>query len=125
MRTALEIILTLVIIGAALAFGGVQPLVYSLMEVVLFVAALLLLLKPTRERSAEVKVPLWPVLFAALVVLEVAPLPRSLVARISPARLASPRLESLWHSAAGWTTLSIYPHDTILGRSEERRVGKD
>jgi len=115
MRTALEIILTLVIIGAALAFGGVQPLVYSLMEVVLFVAALLLLLKPTRERSAEVKVPLWPVLFAALVVLEVAPLPRSLVARISPARLASPRLESLGHSAAGWTTLSIYPHDTILG----------
>ena len=105
MRTALEIILTLVIIGAALAFGGVQPLVYSLMEVVLFVAALLLLLKPTRERSAEVKVPLWPVLFAALVVLEVAPLPRSLVARISPARLASPRLESLGHSAAGWTTL--------------------
>src|SRR6266571_2563171 len=118
MRTALEIILTLVIIGATLAFGGVQPLVYSLMEVVLFVAALLLLLKLTRERSsesAELKVPLWPVLFAALVVLEVAPLPRSLVARISPARLASPRLESLGHSAAGWTTLSIYPHDTLLG----------
>src|SRR5207244_5385829 len=113
MRAALEIILTLVIIGAALAFGGVQPLVYSLMEVVLFVAALLLLLKLTRERSAEsaeLKVPLGPVLFAALVVLEVAPLPRSLVARISPARLASPRLESLWHSP-GWTTLSIYPHD--------------
>src|SRR2546426_1218252 len=115
MRTALEIILTLVIIGAALAFGGVQPLVYSLMEVVLFLAALLLLLKLARERSAELKVPLWPVLFAALVVLEVALLPRSLVARISPARLAGPSLKSLGHSVAGWTTLSIYPHDTILG----------
>ena len=62
MKTVLEIILTLVIVGAALAFGGVQPLVYSLMEAALFLAALLLLLKLARERSAELKIPLWPVL---------------------------------------------------------------
>jgi len=115
MRTALEVVLTLVIVGAALAFGGVQSLVYSLMEVALFLAALLLLLKLARERSAELKIPLWPLLFAALVVLEVVPLPWSLVARISPARLAGSSLGGLGHSVAGWTTLSIYPHDTILG----------
>src|SRR5947207_9925758 len=112
MKKALEVVLALVIAGAVLAFGGVQPLAYSLVEVSLFLALLLLLLKLTRGQDAQLQVPLWPLLFAALVGVEVIPLPPNIVAKLSPARLMDSG-GSLAHAAAGWTTLSIYPHDTI------------
>ena len=112
MKKALEVVLALVIAGAVLAFGGVQPLAYSLVEVSLFLALLLLLLKLTRGQDAQLQVPLWPLLFAALVGVQVIPLPSNVVAKVSPARLLDPGV-SLAHAAAGWTTLSIYPHDTI------------
>ena len=71
MKKALEVVLALVIAGAVLAFGGVQPLAYSLVEVSLFLALLLLLLKLTRGQDAQLQVPLWPLLFAALVGVQV------------------------------------------------------
>ena len=101
MKKALEVVLALVIAGAVLAFGGVQPLAYSLVEVSLFLALLLLLLKLTRGQDAQLQVPLWPLLFAALVGVQVIPLPSNVVAKVSPARLLDPGV-SLAHAAAGW-----------------------
>jgi uncharacterized membrane protein YtjA (UPF0391 family) len=71
----LEWILVIVMIGATLAFGGVQPIAYSLMEVVLFVAVLLLIIKQTRQGKLRLHLPLWPLLFALWVLLQVMPLP--------------------------------------------------
>jgi O-antigen ligase len=114
MQRALEIILTLVMIGMALAFGGVLPYAYSVGEIILFVAMLLWLYKRSGEERLGLKQPLWPVLFLLLVVLQIVPLPRGVVATLSPKRLLDPAVAGVVGIDSGWTTLSIYPHDTIL-----------
>src|SRR6516165_10257855 len=86
----LEWLLIAVIVGSTLAFGGVQPLAYSLMEIALFVGLLALLWHQTREGKIEVRLPVWPILFALLVLLQVLPLPSALIARVSPARFTGP-----------------------------------
>ena len=115
MQNALEIVLALVMVGLSLAFGGVLPPAYSAAEVVLFIALLLLLWKRSREDKMQFKLPPWPVIFVLLVVVQLIPLPRNLVARLSPSRLLDPALAGLGAGDPGWTTLSIYPHDTLLG----------
>ncbi len=114
MQRALEIILTAAMIGTALAFGGVQPYAYSAAELVLFVALLLFLYGRSREERLDLKQALWPVLFLLLVALQLLPLPRNVVATLSPKRLVDPVLTGLAGTNSGWTTLSIYPHDTAL-----------
>jgi O-antigen ligase len=115
MNRVLEIILSLTIAGTVIAFGGVQPLAYSLMEVAIFAAFLWLLLEQTKQGRIELRLPLWPALFAFLVLLQVVPLPLSWVARISPARHFDSPVASLAPLHHSWTTLSIYPHASLVG----------
>src|SRR5207245_10415933 len=113
MERLLELVLSLAIVGSVLAFGGVQPLTYSLVEAAIFLAVLFLLLKHTRNGKVVFPLPLWPVLFAVLVVFQVIPLPSGLVARLSPVRLAGLDLAGPSDSRVSWMTLSVYPHDTL------------
>ena len=114
MQKRIEITLALVIVGVTLAFGGVQPIVYSLMEIVLFLALLLVIVKPHREDSPALHAPIWLALFTVLVLLQIVPLPLWIVTRLSPARALDPKFTDLTHHSWLWTTLSIYPHDTLL-----------
>ena len=114
MDKIIEFLLALLIIGAALAFGGVQPITYSLVEVALFLALLMLLLKQTREGRISLPLPLWPVLFGLLIVLQVIPLPSRFIATLSPTRQPGPDPAGLSDGKWIWTTLSISPHDTEL-----------
>lgn len=114
MEKVVELILVLVVIGATLAFGGVQPITYSLVEIVLFLALLLLVFKHTRRGEIKLHLPSWPVLFAFLVGLQVIPLPSQLIVSLSPARALDPNLAALSPGTWVWATLSIYPHHTAL-----------
>lgn len=111
MDKAIEIVLALVIVGCTMAFGGVQPLAYTLMELGIYAAVLLLVLKQTRQGRINLPLPFWPLLFALLVVIQLIPLPLWLIMKLSA-------LRSLGSVAggplAGNITLSIYPHATLL-----------
>jgi len=111
MDKILEVILALVIIGATLAFGGVQPIAYSLMEAVLFLLLLALLLKQTRAGKISLPVPLWPLLFVLWVVLQLIPLPARLVMMVTPARFAAVHNQA--QASSAWTAISIYPEATL------------
>jgi len=114
MNTILEWLLVLVIVASTLAFGGVQPLSYSLMEVLLFLAVLLLGLKQSRQGKISFPLPLGATLFLLVAVLQVVPLPAPWVEILSPPRLLDAHLPGLPPGAPGWMTLSIYPHATLL-----------
>ncbi len=107
----LEIILALVIIGATLAFGGVQPLTYSLMEIAIFAMALVLLIRQTRRGRLDFPLPVWPLFFVLLVIFQIIPLPASWITHLSPNRAS---LETVVHQSASTLTISIYPHATVL-----------
>ena len=114
MTKKLEIVLALIFVGASLAFGGVQPLGYSLVEILVFVAVILFLGGQKRRGRIDLSLPVWPFIFVLWIGLQLLPLPRSLVAGVSPAhRLTSAWLETVNH-AGTWTTLSIYPDATLL-----------
>lgn len=113
MNKVLEWLLIAVVVGSTLAFGGVQPLAYSLVEITLFLGLLALLWHQAREGKIEIRLPIWPILFAFLVLLQVIPLPTSLIVRLSPARFAGPAAAG-WAATPSWATLSIYPHNTWL-----------
>lgn len=115
MDKPLELLLVLVLIGTTLAFGGVQPRTYTLAEGVLFLALMLLLLKQSRQGRISLSVPVWPLLFALWVLLQVIPLPSQLIRGLSPARLQDLKLGGLAASQGAFDTLSIYPHDTAIG----------
>jgi hypothetical protein len=77
MHKIIELGLPLVVIGAALAFGGVQPITYSLMQVGVFLFLFLLLFNQLRSGKAELPLSLWPLLFLLVVALPLVPLPAS------------------------------------------------
>jgi O-antigen ligase len=112
MTKVIEIILALVLIGATLAFGGVQPVVYTLAEIALFLTFLVLLVKQTRAGKIHLPVPVWLFLFVAWVGFQLIPLPSAFVALLSPSRVLAPPLGGFPENA--WLSLTIYPHDTIL-----------
>ncbi len=114
MNRILEFIIGVVLIGTALAFGGVQTLAYSLAEIALFLAVLFLLFKQARQGRIDLPLPVWPVLFALVVALQAVPLPSWLVVRLSPARQLDADLANLSTGKWIWTTLSIYPHATVV-----------
>jgi len=114
MEKTTEWLLTLIIIGSALAFGGVQPLATASLEVFVFLALLLLVLAQTRRGKIDLCLPVWPVVFLLLVVVQLIWLPSALVTRLSPMRLLDPALGHLSHVAKGWQPLSIYPYQTLL-----------
>jgi O-antigen ligase len=113
MKKWLEVLLALVIVGATVAFGGVQVITYSIVEVVLFALVLLLLWKQTQQGAINLPLPVWPVLFVLLVVLQIVPLPSSLVGYLSPGRLVDFQLPGTQSSVPTWITLSVYPHATL------------
>jgi len=117
----LELVLASAMIASALAFGGVQPIAYSLMEIVLFLVLLLALYTGTRpaasSRYAEsrkgvaggLRVSPWALPFVLWAVIGIIPLPVAWVVRLSPARALDPSL-----AAAHAATLSINAHDTAV-----------
>jgi O-antigen ligase len=111
MNRILEIVLAVVVVGTVLDFGGVQPLAYSLMEIVLFASLLTLAIHQTWQGRFQLRVSIWPVLFALWVALQMMPLPASLVHELEPVRFKQAFANQ---SGAGWLTLSIYPHATLL-----------
>lgn len=113
MQRAVELILSLIIIVATLAFGGVQPLTYSVVEIAIFATVLALLVHQARRGGINLPLPVWPLLFALLVVIQIIPLPASLVARINPARWLPASILAITHPGS-LTTLSIDPHATVL-----------
>ncbi len=114
MSRFLEIVLATVVVGSVLAFGGVQPLSYTLTTIVLLFAVLLLLVKQLREGRIQLPLPIWPVLFTLWAGLQVLPLPARLVRILSPSRLVAAGLGGLASAHANWATLSIEPHGTII-----------
>lgn len=110
MKKTVEIILALTLIGGALAFGGVQTITYTILELVIFGLLLVVLVQQTLRGEIRLPLPIWPVLFAGVVVLQLIPLPVSLAGKISPHRLADFSLLP----QATWAALSVYPHDTLL-----------
>jgi O-antigen ligase len=113
MNRFLEVVLAVVLVGTALDFGGVQPLAYSLMEVVLFAALLAVMVQETWHGCLDFPASIWPLLFVAWAGLELVPLPTGLVRALEPARFKVPAVSGLPEPA--WRTLSIDPHATLLG----------
>ncbi len=107
----LEVGLALLMIGASLAFGGVQPLTYSILILVVFFLLLLLVWKQLRRGSVRLPTPIWPWIFATVVVLQILPLPSELVGILSPARTAEPLP---FGDEPAWMTVTIYPRETVL-----------
>lgn len=113
MNRFLEIVLALVLVGTVLDFGGVQPLAYSLMEIVLFAALLVVMVSETWHGRLDFPVSIWPALFVAWTGLEIVPLPAGLVRALEPARFRAPAPAIL--NTSKWLTLSIDPHASLLG----------
>jgi O-antigen ligase len=113
MNRFLEVVLAVTLVGAALDFGGVQPLAYSLMEVVLFAALLAAMVQETWQGRLVLPAPIWPILFVAWAGFEILPLPAALVRVLEPARFRVPMPPGLRQPS--WLTLSIDPHSTLLG----------
>jgi O-antigen ligase len=107
--------LLLIITGSVLAFGGVQSLAYTAMEVSLFLLTLVVLVRQTIDGKIDLPLPLWILPFLCLVVFQTIPLPVRVVSWLSPNRLFPGLQAALTLGAAHWATLSLYPHDTLLG----------
>ena len=114
MTRKFEVILALILVGSSLAFGGVQPIGYSLAEISIFLTVILFLWNQQRHGRINLSVPVWPLLFVGWVGLQLIPLPLSLLSKISPAN----HLTATWLATSQgitWGTLSIYPDATLLG----------
>jgi O-antigen ligase len=105
--------LILVIVGSVLAFGGVQPLVYSLMEVCVFLLVFVVLIAQARRGKVDLPIPLAMLPIILLVLLQAAPLPPQLAAWCSPTRLLPTPYTAQPQGGPGWITLSIYPYQTL------------
>jgi O-antigen ligase len=112
MNRTLEIVLSVTVVGTALAFGGVVPAAYSAMEIVLFASLLALLIHQTWQGRIELHLAIPPVLLALWLSLELMPLPAGWVRWLEPTRFQG--TTPLLGSAPAWATLSIYPHATIV-----------
>lgn len=114
MQKQVEIVLGVIIIGATLAFGGVQPIAYTLMELAIFATVLVLLFRQARRGGIRLNVPIWPLLFVLVIVIEMIPLPASLVGVFDHARLLPHDLLEISHRVGDAVTLSVDPHATLL-----------
>ncbi len=114
MQKQIEIALAVIIVGATLAFGGVQPLTYSLLEIAVFAILATVLVKQTRRGRIQLAAPVWTLIFAGLVVCQMIPLPTSWIKSLNPQRLLPSNIRGLEPGLHSLTTLSIYPHATAL-----------
>ena len=115
MKRIVEWGLLLIVTGTVLAFGGVQSPAYTAMEVAVYLLALVLIARQTLSGKIDLPIPFWIVPFLCLVLLQRIPLPVRVVSSLSPNRLIPGVQAALGLGAAHWATLSIYPHDTLLG----------
>jgi O-antigen ligase len=114
MTKKFEVFLALILVGTTFALGGVQPIAYSLAEILVFLLVILFFWLQKRQGRIDLSLPVWPLLFALWVALQVLPLPRSFLAAVSQAhRLTSGWLAPIQH-ASFWGTLSINPAATLL-----------
>jgi O-antigen ligase len=107
--------LLLIITGSVLAFGGVGPPTYTAMEGTLFLLTVVVLVRQTGGGKIDLPLPLWILPFLCLVLLQTVPLPGRIVSWLSPNRLFPGLQPALAPGATHWATLSLYPHDTLLG----------
>jgi len=115
MTRKFEVFLALILIGSTLALGGVQPITYSVVEILLFLLVILFLWGQKRQQGRiDISLPIWPLLFLLWVALQLLPLPRSFLASVSQVH----RLTLAWlapiQNAGFWGTLSIDPSATLL-----------
>jgi O-antigen ligase len=114
MTRKFEVFLALILVGSTFALGGVQPIAYSLAEILVFLLVILFLWRQKRQGRIDLSLPVWPLLFVLWVALQLLPLPRSFLAAVSQAhRLTSGWLAPIQH-ASFWGTLSINPAATLL-----------
>ena len=97
-----RVLLAVVLVGNAIAFAGVDPVVRMVTAAAVFVLAWDMRRPP--ETPAPVRVAAWG--FAALAAVQLVPLPESL------RRLLQPGFSDVM--AAGWAPLSLAPWSTIL-----------
>ncbi|HEX5413752.1 MAG TPA: O-antigen ligase family protein [Terriglobia bacterium] len=114
MMRKLEIAVALILVGSSFAFGGVQPIAYSLAEIFTFLMVVLFLWGQTRQGRISLSLPIWPLLFVLFVALQLLPLPQFLLTAVSPARRVSQAWLAPIQHASSWDALSISPAATIL-----------
>jgi O-antigen ligase len=115
MTRKLEFVLALILVGTSFALGGVQPIAYSLAEILVFLIVVLFLWNQKRQGRISLSLPVWPPLFVLWVALQLIPLPHSFLSAVSPAdRLTRAWLAPIPHVST-WGTLSINPAATLLG----------
>lgn len=114
MRQFLEWALIVVVVGTALAFGGVTPLASSVMEIAVFGLLLAYVMNQIKLGKIDLPVPIWLFPCALFVAFQVVPLPEVLVRVLSPTRIASSTVALPGHSRLGWMAISVNAHDTLL-----------
>jgi len=102
----IEIVLILSLTVAVLAFGGTEPLYFSLIQILLLLSGILLVFNPDKVSIDNTRLPVAvPFLLVAFVLVQIVPLPSSLVGLLRstvelPANLSS-------------GTISIAPYQTL------------
>jgi O-antigen ligase len=114
MTRKFEVFLALILIGSSFAFGGVQPIAYSLAEILVFLLVLLFLWQERRQGRIDLFLPIWPLLFVLWVALQLIPFPQPFLAAVSPAQRLTQGWLSPLQQAGSWGSLSIYPAATLL-----------
>jgi O-antigen ligase len=114
MTRKFEVFLALILVGSTFALGGVQPIAYSLAEILVFLIVILFFWRQKRQGRIDLSLPVWPLLFVLWVALQMLPLPRAFLVAVSQAhRLTSAWLAPIQH-ASFWGTLSIDSAATLL-----------
>jgi O-antigen ligase len=85
------------------------------MEVAVYLLALVVIVRQTLNGKIDLPIPFWIVPFLCLVLLQRIPLPVRVVTSLSPNRLIPGVQTTLGLGVAHWATVSVYPHDTLLG----------
>jgi O-antigen ligase len=111
---AIEIGLTLILFGTAVAFGGVEKLAYSLLEAGVFSLLLVFLIVRARQGKARLFLPAWTAFFVLWVLLQLIPLPGSWILALSPFRAIDPHLTGGTSASQVWGLLSISADATLL-----------
>jgi O-antigen ligase len=102
-------------VGTALAFGGVTPLAYSVMEIAVFGLVLAYVMDQIRLGKIDLPVPIWVFPCALFVLFQVVPLPEGFVRVLSPARIGFSAVALPGYIGVGWLPISVNTHDTLVG----------
>src|SRR5208337_5321795 len=73
------------------------------------------LVRQTGEGKIDLPLPVWILPFLCLVLFQVIPLPGRIESWLSPNHLFPGLQAAFTPGSTQWATLSLYPHDTLLG----------